>query len=692
MRLNITLKSDLCTSSGENYNAAVDMDVVHDEYGLPYIPAKRLKGLIRESALELVEFGLFSKEDHDYLFGLEGFKNAAFLLDDAHLEKYEQYTEDLKKCKDQVIKHPQRVLNLYTYTRAQTAMTAEGVAKENSLRAIRVVNNGLKFSAQLEEIKPLTKEQKELMEKAISLTKHMGMSRTRGLGMVEMELLPEKETVSAPNRKKYEIYDENQIVYKIRLNGPVLCKTGDGNQEKTEEYIPGDKILGILAELMTDEEFCEFMGYEKEDQTKLIASNAYLYKAGNRCLPIPASYQKKKDQEFENDEMIIRDMLFGQPDGEQRTPFKGGFLSEDGIFGEVETQISYHHKRPKDKAVGRASGEGDSSFYQLKSLCKDQEFSGYLLANQKQAEKIIDLLKKNPEIRIGNGKYTEYGNAQIQILNVNPVREQKMAAKEFVLKLNAAVILYNEYGMPSAAAAVLLNYLEEQLGLEKGALEIRKQFVNYEEIGGFQVTWHRRKPKFTALGKGSVFLISCKKENIINLPKTMFLGERRSEGYGEAAIFCEQKEDVIIRKMSVNEEPAAESYETDLIKRLLIVQRNLELKEIARKIADNEIKAFAQKPEMTAVLGKLILLKKTVPTLAEMKEQIAGIETDKKRKLSEKILSKIEECRKDISKRLGKESTESVEAQTEEILYEVVLPEYLSQLKYLLKTMKEEEA
>ena len=51
MKLTIKLLSDLCTYSGDTYNSVVDTDVVYDENGIPYIPAKRIKGCIREAAL-----------------------------------------------------------------------------------------------------------------------------------------------------------------------------------------------------------------------------------------------------------------------------------------------------------------------------------------------------------------------------------------------------------------------------------------------------------------------------------------------------------------------------------------------------------------------------------------------------------------------------------------------------------------
>ena len=69
MKIKIELLSDLCTTSGETYNSLVDTDITYDEYGIPYIPAKRMKGCIREAALELVEFGIIDKSMLHKVFG-----------------------------------------------------------------------------------------------------------------------------------------------------------------------------------------------------------------------------------------------------------------------------------------------------------------------------------------------------------------------------------------------------------------------------------------------------------------------------------------------------------------------------------------------------------------------------------------------------------------------------------------------
>lgn len=153
MKLTIKLLSDLCTYSGDTYNSVVDTDVVYDENGIPYIPAKRIKGCIREAALEMTEMGADVQEAAE-LFGKEGNQNSAFSLSNAYIENYDQVLEDLEKCIYPGLKSPQNVLNQYTYMRTQTAVNPEtGVAKENSLRRIRVVKKGLTFVADCNWVK-----------------------------------------------------------------------------------------------------------------------------------------------------------------------------------------------------------------------------------------------------------------------------------------------------------------------------------------------------------------------------------------------------------------------------------------------------------------------------------------------------------------------------------------------------------
>ena len=198
MKIRIELLSDLCTYSGETYNSLVDMDVIYDEYGIPYIPAKRIKGCIREAALEMQELGVISAEEYHRLFGREGNQKSTFWLSNAYIKDYKQILSDLQKFQVKEIVTPQNVLEQYTSMRTQTAVNFEsGVADKTSLRTMRVVNKGLVFDAEC----AVQEEDKKNFRNAVSLVKHMGVSRTRGLGLISMAL-DEKDEEKAKEKWK----------------------------------------------------------------------------------------------------------------------------------------------------------------------------------------------------------------------------------------------------------------------------------------------------------------------------------------------------------------------------------------------------------------------------------------------------------------------------------------------------------
>lgn len=77
--LTITLCSDLCAGSGYAYAGVIDSDICYDDFGLPYIPAKRLKGCMRESAQSIL-YDFISQEDVEKLFGAAGKNHVDFWL------------------------------------------------------------------------------------------------------------------------------------------------------------------------------------------------------------------------------------------------------------------------------------------------------------------------------------------------------------------------------------------------------------------------------------------------------------------------------------------------------------------------------------------------------------------------------------------------------------------------------------
>jgi CRISPR-associated protein Csx10 len=504
MIISIKLLSDLCCYSGEVYNTTVDTDVVYDDYGLPYIPAKRLKGCIREAALELYEMGLMPH--YNAIFGKEGSDASAFTISNARLENYDAKVKELKQFEKTDFVNQQNVLSLYTYLRTQTAVdTNTGTAIENSLRTLRVLKKGLIFNANVDLE---NSEYFEEFKNAVSMVKHMGVSRTRGLGLVELKI---KNNLSASVKhvlfKENELKDENKISYTIHLNSPLICKSAQGNQAKTEDYIAGSKVLGLIARSMGSGAYQKIMN-------DIVVSNAYVSLNGNRSLPGRNSLQKIKNQSYVDGKMDIVDMMYFKNgnDKEQRTPANIDYMTEKNEVLSVEEQISYHHQRPSDKSIGRATSR-EGQFYQLASICESQTFKGWIYANRETAKQIMDSVSKLGQVRMGYGRNSEFGQIDFTLDSVKDTTSKDTLIHDADLLLASDVILYNDNGMLVADVNVLKDYLNAYFGVDD--IEIDTPFISYNTIGGFNVTWQRKKQIFSALAKASCMMVLRQEKGLI---------------------------------------------------------------------------------------------------------------------------------------------------------------------------------
>ena len=698
MKIRIELLSDLCTYSGETYNSLVDMDVIYDEYGIPYIPAKRIKGCIREAALEMQELGVISAEEYHRLFGKEGNQKSTFWLSNAYIKDYKQILSGLKKFQLKELATPQNVLEQYTSMRTQTAVNLEnGVADKTSLRTMRVVNKGVVFEAEC----AVQEEDKKNFRNTVSLVKHMGVSRTRGLGLISM-VVDEKDEEKAKKKweKKREVLlafkdqvgEHNRLEYQIHLNSAMMCKSAQGNQAVTQDYIAGSKVLGLLASKMGDERYRNLMRNEGFQ-----VSNAYIMSESKRCIPARISLRKVKDQSYEeNGTITLMDAVCGVTGTrKQMTAAGADYMDSENRICEVTTEISYHHQRPKNKAIGKATGLDDgSSFYQLGAICADQTFGGYIYADKESAETILDTLAERKEIRMGYGKSSEFGAIDLNITNI---RTPEVHSDDAVVTLASDVILYNENGMLTTDTETLKEYLEDMVNAAD--LEIRRPFLRYETVGGYNTTWKCRKPIFHALGKGSVFVLHSDQGFDLDLLNRQFIGERVAEGYGE--LYAEPLKDTVevqakkSGKYPCQKEEQTKFNQTELIEKLLDAEfeRRIgyEIRERLRKEKDTEkVKNKDKENVLRAAVAKMRVMFKNENSYDAMKKQVDAIESDEKRALCQSLLCLVvpQDLKAKISDDMKKAYGQEFRCQwTETELYKKIYRIYLSELKYLVKAL-----
>lgn len=531
--IKIELLSDLCVSDGGVYNSYLDIDICYDCYGFPYIPAKRIKGCLRECAMELNDWGCAI--DIKKIFGDKGdCDNSGNLkLENAVLSDYEALTREVSAAGGHALYHPQNVLNSYSYVRTQTSIDNEtGVALDSSLRTMRVVKKGLVFVTKV----TLDDKYADQLKRCVNGFTNIGMHRTRGLGEIRAELVKcdvqpeEKNTVAVPEHANY-------LSYRIRLVEPMISLSVAGGQEKAKDYIEGSTMMGLLLRRASAEDRELLL-----NDRNLIFSNAYLSVENQRTQELPAYLSTIKN----NSTTFINNLYHSQgvTSGVQIQSIKHGYaiVSENEIKkGSVVVEERYHHRRPEDKSRGRAMSVagGDSAFYQIASIEEGQDFRGYIRGSREQLQCVVRLLSDR-ECRIGYGRSAEYGRAQITIEEVKCVPEaaQKKEAERVLVTLLAPTLLYSEKAMYSTSVEDLLGEICAvlKLTMDDIDMEATRKYINYTNLGGFNSTWRMRKPSVAAFDKGSALDIHLKGVKNIEIPELVSLGERTGEGYGECTI------------------------------------------------------------------------------------------------------------------------------------------------------------
>ena len=164
----ITFHSDWHCGSGLAAGADVDALVIKDKDGLPFVPGRTIKGLLREAA------EVIGGKKMDDLFGKESEQMSALFFSNAVMREEERTAIVSNK------------IDKYMYRSiSSTAIDDVGIAKDNSLRKVQVtvpcVLQG-EIVLMSEELDNRMGELEELFGKAFQYVKRLGVGRNRGLG------------------------------------------------------------------------------------------------------------------------------------------------------------------------------------------------------------------------------------------------------------------------------------------------------------------------------------------------------------------------------------------------------------------------------------------------------------------------------------------------------------------------------
>lgn len=578
-KLIITLKSDLCVASGYSYAGIIDADICYDKYGLPYIPARRLKGCFRDTAENLL-YGIIDADTVRDIFGIGGASNKGNIrISNARLNNYEDIVKELralrqnKETSDEFTQ--QRVLEQYSHIVAQTAIGDNDVAEDQSLRYTRVINHyrpgrvedsfeEIVFEAVIEYDECNNGD--NTMTDAISLiagaTKNIGLKRNRGMGVVHCKLSDEIIEDRCIDNKVVidEIFspeDEYVITYCLKNDEPLmLSQMSDIHSEK---FISGQSMLGHLAgkylskpgKRNDSEEFSDLF---LNGKTKF--TSAYIAEITNDneaviYYPAPANINRlKKTKEFVDAFFMPEKIEPGNQPKKLKGNYVHSFLNGDvnciGIK-EVDMKLHYHHR--KDKKASDGSVEA-GILYPSEAIEPNQVFAGEIYTVGKYAELFFELLN-GQDFYFGKSKSAQYGHCVCEVLSVNLLKNSiENSEKEKLLVTLKSDAIFTDGGNYSVDRNVILRQLancipgasliEDSNGEDDNVYEM----MDTSLVSGYQTKWNMHKPLFPIVKGGSCFVLDGSQCEYF--PSRIWVGTKNQEGYGYAEVSIFKKRELHI--------------------------------------------------------------------------------------------------------------------------------------------------
>lgn len=562
--LTITLDSDVSPGSGDSIAGVVDHDITH-EYGIPIIPAKRLKGALRGVAKEFVDWGFTSSSKVDELFGKPGEQyRSGIKIDDTKLasipkeyfanendkeiDDYDSFLAQIKQL------DTAKVLPLFTMLYTKTT-TENGQAQTGSLRTIRAINRGLVFKSIIELE---SEEQKKLLYDCVKGLRHLGYGRTRGLGEVSCKL---KMIKGEPKKKRNFIMKENYSnqeepfvnqAIRITLQQPTLLAGSKGLYYSCTDFVPGSALLGVFASLYIKKHKLGTDAHKDPEFIRLFlrggVSFGYAYPEVDEkvFMPCPAHIQRVKNEnramleEKKTDPTIMLRKINSLAYMQENT--KELFLHEPA------KEFRMHHARPDNRHIGRAVNDTKGTedldgkkgqFYYYTALKKGQAFIGELKGKQEDVKMLVSLLNDvDSTIHLGRSRTAEYGAAKVNVVNKTLHKGSFSTANkgdsEVAIYLAAPLTIQNEIGRYVADVELFIAQLEREI---EAPLNIEKMYIKETVLTGYNAKWRLPKQEKQALDAGTVLIVSTEdKEVDWSLIEKQQWGAATEEGCGEIRV------------------------------------------------------------------------------------------------------------------------------------------------------------
>jgi CRISPR-associated protein Csx10 len=600
MLLKILLREPLCVGAGVGKASLVDRDVVLNAVtGLPYIPARRIKGVLRDEYQQIHDAGaLRGLPPAHELFGSVGAEESGPVRI-GNARWFDTDGPDAGFRMDEWLRHAvthglkaEEITRHFTEIRRQTSIDrATGSARRDTLRFTRVLREGLIFAADIRLSDPALVPAFAIAAAAVHV---MGSGRSRGVGKVECWLeddngqrveIGQDEPAARPRDSKSGAVDppipagdtiavtppSHRLRYWIQLEDaatlPTLAK-GDPNTVMTHDHVPGPAVHGLFAKRALQSSTAANRFYE------LFASGSILFLPATPAIvedigggepllrtmePTPLSIRRTKEKQAHHIDLAKDDPgvawdddVYGEKVRFSKRAEQAWFQPEEWSNGDpseavtIDRELQYHHARAADKRIQRAIG-GDVGEPEVYGLTQGQTGALFVYENLAAGQCFAgEILGSREDLEliaglIGENDPVTFGRSVNAQYGGNAIWHWLTGGEPGELTQTTAG--KNENGHYAIRLVTPLIGVNENghpspaFDLDElgGGLELKASFTRTAWTGGY--LGHQRLPRrqVPALAAGSVFVVAGELPDPEAAQRRSY-GLRTEEGFGRISI------------------------------------------------------------------------------------------------------------------------------------------------------------
>jgi len=600
LKLSITPTSYLLCSSGIG-RANIDSDVSYDHNGFPYIPGKRVKGLLRESMIEVLE--IMQNQDLvtivDQIFGKErhGDLNSMIRVGNFYLADYDP-TMNIEETS----LSSEDILAYYTTEIQQTALNEKGIAKDKSLRNYRVIDfnsdenvqfdgiisfNSIEDWSDSSEISIKDKNDnvittikiKSLFEKTYTNLRYGGTRRNRGFGNIKCEckkLDAPKSEQQLDEIKSNRLEDIKKPYIKVKITSlePIIIPalSTDKNAILSADVISGNALRGFLTKLYikNNSEFDEDLFkklFLREDiifhqctknGAAITPKNIALQKYIQEFIPInllaeedkvkPNREEGGKEKEDKNNEIIV-------------TKRHSSYVTETGQNTYIRKSQNFHGSRPNRLAGRSMKGDKVGGIFYYESIDANQTFEGRIESKDPNLLlSLLDAIGSENNSLFGKSRGSQYGKVKCN-LELNSSLESDIDSSEsklYYVVATSPIILLNGFGQATPT--------EIEIQKEFADLKISKSATSVVHVEQYNTMWQSKTWKIYAYDQGSTWKVSC--EDLSKIPKS--IGSRQDQGFGQLKIVSEEEMKELMKRIKLGQ---ADQVDSNLVDQYPLLER-----------------------------------------------------------------------------------------------------------------------